>query len=167
MEWFNVCWYEIIVPYRKTDPNLCSSLLAVWNVSVVRFITLWAATTTTKRRKNKKKKCNDNLPTEGLDSNYYLLCIPAKGTLLRFALAVQFCIHIFLVTHMHAVSALCQRGGTNHLRDTRCLNAACMAPVSSHSPCSQERRQHYCSSPAAAHLYNEGFPKHPVTIFPW
>lgn len=51
---------------------------------------------------------------------------------------MQICIsyavlHSHFLGHTRAVSALCQRRGTNHLKDTQCLNAACMAPVSSHT----------------------------------
>lgn len=163
MEWFNGCYFEIIVSYRKADPNLCSSLLAIWNVNVVRFITLQLATTA-----RKKKRKSGMIISQQKDLTVTIIF----SVFLPKRLCVQICIscavlHSHFPGHTHAVSALHQRGVTSHLRDTQCLCAACMAPVSSHSPCSQERRQHYFSPPAAAHLYNEGFPKHPETIFLW
>lgn len=96
---------------------------------MVRFITLQAAAMT---RKKKRKSGMIISQEKDLTVTIIFSVFMPKG------LSAQICIscavlHSHFPGHTHAVSALCQRGGTNHLRDTKCLNTACMAPVSSHT----------------------------------
>lgn len=130
--------------------------MAFWKGTVVRFIVVQAATL-------KKKRKSRVIQQEDLTVTITLSVFLPKWLCAKICVcrAIQ---HSHFPGHTHAVSALCQRGGTNHSRDTQCLNAACMAPVSSHM-LPVPKREGSITSSAAAHLYNEVFPKHPESFF--
>lgn len=138
-----------------------SSLLAFWKGSVGRFIVVQATTL------KKKRKSELIIPQQK-----YLTVTSIFSVFLPKWLCAEICIrcaiqHSHFPGHTCSLCSVSKRRQTPFQRHTvsECsLHGTCFL---SHSPCSQERRQHYFSPSAAAHLYNEVFLKHPEIIFLW